>query len=283
MKNVSALGMSTAMAALLVFAAPAHAAQHEVTDERDITEEEVRSYLEEVRDEVMELVREEQFHRIGEVTQRHIADGAVFAITGQMMKDDERKSFMAATLEKEDLVAMRHRAVGMMHGIDIEDYTLEVEVEEVRAHGPGAATVKATWTDRGAVSLDTAAETGQMQHRQMQPGQMQPGQQPGEQQPGQMQPGQQDTGQQQETTPQATRPGTTAQTAQEQTGQQQEEGRLTFERTFECHHVVQREDAAVQPGDEAQPDDTVQPDDAMQRENGQLRIGLTTCQAEARL
>jgi hypothetical protein len=268
MKTVSALGMSTAMAALLVFAAPAHAAQHEATEERDITEEEVRSYLEEVRDEVMELVREEQFHRIGEVTRRHIADGAVFAITGQMMKDDERKSFMAATLEREDLVAMKHRAVGMMHGIDVEDYTLEVEVEEVRAHGPGAATVKATWTDSGAVSLDTAAETGQMQHRQMQPGQ----------QPGQMQPGQQ-----QETVPQTTTPGTTPQTAQEQTGQQQEEGRLTFERTFECHHVVQRADAAVQPEVEAQPDDAVQPDDALQRGNGQLRIGLTTCQAEARL
>jgi hypothetical protein len=269
MKTISTLGMSTAMAALLVFAAPAHAAQHEAAEERDITEEEVRSYLEEVRDEVMELVREEQFHRIGEVTQRHIADGAVFAITGQMMKDDQRKSFMAATLEKEDLVAMKHRAVGMMHGIDVEDYTLEVEVEEVRAHGPGAATVKATWTDRGAVSLDTAADTGQMQHRQMQPGQMQPGQM----QPGQ-QPGEQQPGQQQETTPQATTPM--------QPDQQRQEGRLTFERTFECHHVVQREDAMQREG-AIQPEDTVQPDDAAQREDGQLRIGLTTCQAEARM
>ena len=219
MKTMSAVTMSSAMAALLVFAAPAHAQQ------QDITEEEVRSYLEEVRDEAMELVRNEEFQRIDEVTRRHIADGAVFAVTGEMMKDDQRKSFMATTLEREDLVAMKHRAVGMMHGIDIEDYTLEVEVGEVRAHGPGAATVQATWTDSGAVSVAAPAAAGPMETGRLQPGQ-----------------------------PQTTAP----QTAQEQTGQQQEEGKLTFERTFECHHVVQHE------GED-------------------LKIGLTTCQAEVRL
>jgi hypothetical protein len=205
MKNVSALGMSSALAALLVFSASAHAQQ------QDITEEEVRSYLEQLQQEAMDIVRGKEFERIDEVARRHIAEGAVFAVTGEMMKEDRRKTFMAATLEREDVMAMKHQAVGVMRGIDIQDYTLDVEVGEVRAHGAGAATVKATWSDSGAIR-PAALET--------------PGQAPGQAQPGQ---------------------------------QGQPEARsLTFERTFECHHVIQRE-------------------------GEQLKIGLTTCQGEVRL
>jgi hypothetical protein len=204
MKNVSAFGMTSALAALLVFSAPAHAQQ------QDITEEEVRSYLEQLQQEAMEIVRGKEFQRIDEVTNRYIAEGAVFAVTGEMMKEDKRKTFMAATLEREDLMALKHQAVGVMQSIDIEDYTLKVEVSEVRAHGPGAATVKVTWTDRGAISPATLEQTGQQEARQ------------------------------------------------QETAQQPEARSLTFERSFECHHVVQREGA-------------------------QLKIGLTTCQGEVRL
>ena len=203
MKTMSAVTMSSAMAALLVFAAPAHAQQQE------LTEEEVRSYLEQLQEEATEIVRGKEFQRIDEVTDRHIAEGAVFAVTGEMMKNDRRKTFMAATLEREDVMALKHKAVGMMQGIDIEDYTLDVEVSEVRAHGPGAATVKATWTDGGAISPAADGKT---------------------------------------------RRGATA---PEATGQQPEARRLTFERSFECHHVIQRE-------------------------GEQLKIGLTTCQGEVR-
>ena len=232
MKTMSTLTMSSAMAALLVFAAPAHAQQ------QDITEEEVRSYLEQLQQEATEIVRGKEFQRIDEVTDRHIAEGAVFAVTGEMMKNDRRKTFMAATLEREDVMALKHKAVGMMQSIDIEDYTLDVEVSEVRAHGPGAATVKATWTDSGAVSVAAPVAAGQMETGQLQPGQPQ--------------------ATAPETTAPGTAPQTARQTAQEQTEQQPEAGKLTFERTFECHHVVQRE------GED-------------------LKIGLTTCQAEVRL
>ena len=142
MKNVFAFGMSSALAALLVVSAPAHAQQQE------ITEEEVRAYLEQLQQEAMEIVRGKEFERIDEVTERHIAEGAVFAVTGEIMKEGRRKTFMAATLEREDVMALKHRAVGVMQGIDIEDYTLDVEVSEVRDHefGVGAR------SDRGDVA-----------------------------------------------------------------------------------------------------------------------------------
>jgi hypothetical protein len=158
----------------------------------------------------MDIVRKKEFERIDEVTNRHIAEGAVFAVAGEMMKEGRRKTFMAATLEREDVMAMKHRAVGMMQGVTIEDYTLDVAVSEVRAHGAGAATVKATWTDSGVLRPATLEA------------------------PDRAPPGPQDI------------------------RQEAEARSLTFERTFECHHVIQRE-------------------------GEQLKIGLTTCQGEVRL
>lgn len=200
MRNVFALGMTSALAALRMFSAPAYAQQ------QDITEEEVRSYLEQLQQEAMDIVRKKEFERIDEVTNRHIAEGMVFAVAGEMMKEGRRKTFIAATLERADVMALKHQAVGVMKGIDIQDYTLDVEVSEVRAHGAGAATVKATWTDSGAIHPAAPEAAGQAQ----------PGQQ-GE----------------------------------------AEARSLTFERAFECHHVIQRE-------------------------GEQLKIGLTTCQGEVR-
>ena len=130
MKTISALGMTSALAALLVFATPAHA------QEQEITEEEVRSYLEQLQQEAMDIVRGKEFERIDEVTERHIAEGAVFAVTGEMMKEGRRKTFMAATLEREDAMAMKHRAIGAMQGIDIAGYTLDVGVGEVGVDTP---------------------------------------------------------------------------------------------------------------------------------------------------
>lgn len=210
MTNISALTKTSALAALLVFAAPA------VAQQQDLSEEEVRSYLERLQQEVMEIVRNKEFRRVDEMTERHIAEGAAFAVTGEMMKDDRRKSFMAATLERADIVAMKHRAVGMMQGVDIADYTLDVAISEVRVLGSGAAAVKATWTDSGAISAAA---------------------------------------------PEATAPAAAdqAQTGQAQPGPRDSEARsLTFERTFECHHVIERE-------------------------GEQLKIGLTACQGEVRL
>ncbi len=231
MKTVSAATMLSAMAVLLVFAAPAHAQQ------QDITEEEVRAYFEELRQEVMEIIEAKAFERIDPMTERHLGEGAVFSVTGEMIKDDQRKTFMAATLEREDLVAMKHRAAGMLHGVDIADYSLEVEVAEVHPHGNGAATARARWTDRGALSKSVPTAAGKMEARGAQPAQ-------------QSAPQRAITG----TTAEATAPALTA----EGDKQQPEAGALRFERTFTCHHLIQRE-------------------------GEQLKIGLTTCQGEVRL
>jgi hypothetical protein len=209
MRNVFALGVSSALAAMLVVSAPAHV-QPSHAQHQEISEENVRAYFEQLQQEAMDIVRNKEFERIDEVVDRHIAEGAVFAIAGEMIKEGKRKTFMAATLEREDVMAMKHQAVGMMQGITIEDYTLDVEVGEVRAHGTGAATVKATWTDKGAIRPATLEA------------------------PDRAPPGPQDV------------------------RQEAEARSLTFERTFECHHVIQRE-------------------------GGQLKIGLTTCQGEVRL
>lgn len=236
MTTTSTLTVSCTLAALLVFAAPVQAEQHE------LGEEEVRAYFEQLRQEVMEIVQSEAFNRIDQMTERHLGEGAVFSVTGEMMKDDRRKTFMAATLERADLVAMKHRAAAMLQGVDIADYSLEVEVAEVHPHGESAATVTATWTDRGALSRGAPTAPGAAASET--------GARPAPQ------PGQQDA--RQEATTGTTAGETTPALTPEGNEQQPEAGALSFERTFTCHHLVQRE-------------------------GEQLKIGLTTCQGQVRL
>jgi hypothetical protein len=150
----------TAASAAALLAATGLAGGDQVqAQENQVNEEEVRSFLGEVRDELTELVRAGELERLREKVQARVADEAQFAMGVQMMKDDEHKTFNAATLEKDDILAVM-QVITAPDGIAIDDYELEVEVEvaEVVPHGTGAATVRSRWTDSGTIAH---AEQGQ--------------------------------------------------------------------------------------------------------------------------
>jgi hypothetical protein len=148
----------TAASAAALLAATGLAGGNQVqAQENQVTEEEVRSFLEEVRDELTEMVRAGELERLREKVQARVADEAQFAMGVQMMKDDEHKTFTAATLEKDDILAVM-QVITAPDGIAIDDYELEIEVAEVVSHGTGAATVRSRWMDSGTIAH---AEQGQ--------------------------------------------------------------------------------------------------------------------------
>jgi hypothetical protein len=73
------------------------------------------------------LVRAGELERLREKVQARVADEAQFAMGVQMMKDDEHKTFTAATLEKDDILAVM-QVITAPDGIAIDDYELEIEV-----------------------------------------------------------------------------------------------------------------------------------------------------------
>lgn len=60
MSNVSNLGLGSAVAAVLVLSNPAQAEQHA------ITQEDVEGYLEAIQEEAIEMVRDQEVHRMVE-------------------------------------------------------------------------------------------------------------------------------------------------------------------------------------------------------------------------
>jgi hypothetical protein len=153
MSSLSRLNAAMAMAALIALATPALAGEHE------ITAQEVESYLQEVQREATEIMRAKELGRMVELLDRHFADGAVLQASMNIMHGDERKGFLAITLDKQDLLRVGGMLVGAFRQMEVEEFSLNVEVLNVAPHGPGAATVTTRWTERFAVALPTKPDT----------------------------------------------------------------------------------------------------------------------------
>jgi len=97
-----------------------------------------------------EIVDGANAQRLVELGDRRIAAGASFQIMGTMWRDDERQSFFAASLDRDDLLDAR----GMLGSALelIEDYSLDVEVREVTVDTPTAATAIVNWRDSFTLS-----------------------------------------------------------------------------------------------------------------------------------
>lgn len=152
MRTFPSLGLMSASVALLALAAPAQADQHEITAEA------ATAYFEQVRQEAIEIMQAQDFDRLLEWTERNIADGAVFQASVSIFHGEEQKGIAALTVDKDDMLRLSGMFVGAFRQQEIEDYSLEVDVGDVTAHGPGAATVRVMW--RESATFDPAADGG---------------------------------------------------------------------------------------------------------------------------
>lgn len=121
--------------------------------EEALTRQEVEAYFDQVRQEATEMARAGELDRMVEWIDRNVADGAEFQVSMAIVRGGERKGFAALTLDKQDMRQMGGLMAGIFGQQQIEDYSLEIEVGEVTAHGPDAATVRTSWTESFTVRV----------------------------------------------------------------------------------------------------------------------------------
>ncbi len=122
-----------------------------------LSEDEVRSFFSEMEESVVDMVRNEDYESLLGWVDESFAEEASFFFGMDVFVDDERKSFTALRLDKDDLNRLGRISVGVMAGMGegraITDYSLDVEVLEVVQAGPDAATVTTRFTESATFSL----------------------------------------------------------------------------------------------------------------------------------
>lgn len=156
MRNLSSLGVGSAVAVMLMLSNSAQAEQHA------IVQQDVEGYLKAIQQEAIEMVRDQEVHRMVEWIERNIAEGAVFQVSINVVHGDQPKGFAALTLDKNDMLRVGGVFAGAFQQQGIEDYSLEVELHEVISHGPGAATAQVTWTETLALAGGQDSDAGQV-------------------------------------------------------------------------------------------------------------------------
>lgn len=152
MSSFSTFARTSAVAAMLVLPLSVHAEQQEMTTEA------VTAYFQQIQAEATEMVRAQELGRMVEWIERHIADGAVFQATINVVHGEESKGFATLTLDKNDMLRVGGVFAGMFQQQPIKDYSLEVEIIGVVSHGPGAATARVRWRESMALAPGAATE-----------------------------------------------------------------------------------------------------------------------------
>lgn len=78
------------------------------------------------------------------------------------MHGDQPKGFAALTLDRDDMLRVGGVFAGAFQQQGIDDYSLEVELDEVISHGPGAATAHVRWTETLALAGGQDSDAGQV-------------------------------------------------------------------------------------------------------------------------
>lgn len=157
--NRTILGL--AAAGVFIAAGPIQAQQ-----QQSLSAEEVKSYLQSAEQELTQAVETGQYQKAIDWSERNIADGASFFVSEEFYVGEVRKSFTVASLNKQDMLQLGRIAVGIMSGMQgqpIENYALNIEVTDVQAIGPDAATVKTRISESGSFAMPGATGTGGQQ------------------------------------------------------------------------------------------------------------------------
>ena len=158
MRSLSSLGLGLgcAFASVLVLSNQAQA------EERAITQQDVEGYLEAIQQEAVEIVRDQDGRRMVEWIERNIAEGAVFQVSFNVVHGDQPKGFASLTLDRDDMLRVGGVFAGAFQQQGIEDYSLQMELGQVIAHGSSAATVQVRWTETLALASGKEPGAGQV-------------------------------------------------------------------------------------------------------------------------
>lgn len=147
--------MRTSLASALPLAALLLAGPAAAQDQQMLGEDQVRDFLSGLSEDVRQAIETRDAQQIRQWTQETIADGAVFMVSSEIYRDDERTAFSVANLDKEDLVAFQGMGLSAMmdqSGPQLQDVSWDIDVQEVQPIGPNAATVATRITESATIA-----------------------------------------------------------------------------------------------------------------------------------
>lgn len=118
-------------------------------------EDQVREFLGGLSEDVRQAVEARDAQQIRQWTQETIADGAVFMVSSEVYRDDARKAFTVASLDKEDMLAFQGMGLSALMdqgGPQLQDVSFEIEVRDVQPIGPNAATATTRITESATIA-----------------------------------------------------------------------------------------------------------------------------------
>lgn len=147
-------------AALLLAAAGAQAQTQQTSKDQQLSEQEVEKFLGDTEQSLTQAVKSGDFGKILEWTQSRIADGATFTAGMEFYAGDERKGFTSLTLTKDDMVRLGGISAGILSGLQkeaIEDYSLQIEMTDFTPIGPNVAMVRTEITESGRIAFPASS------------------------------------------------------------------------------------------------------------------------------
>lgn len=121
---------------------------------QQLSNREVRQFVSGIERDVNQIVQSGDLSRLRPWTQSHVADHAVLNRTNMMETEGHSRVMSSVTLTKPDLLRLQRFVLSNMSEKlnNIEDYRLDIQVQNVEPVGDSAAIVKSRVTERATVT-----------------------------------------------------------------------------------------------------------------------------------
>lgn len=152
-------------ASVLLLGGAAFAQQQQYQQGQPLSNREVRQYVSGIERDVNQMVQSGDVSRLRQWTQNNVADHAVLSRTNTIQTEGHSRITSSVTITKPDLMRLQRLVLSSMserfHAL--EDYRLNIQVQNVEPVGDSAAIVKSRVTEQA--SLTPRHEGGRFSQR----------------------------------------------------------------------------------------------------------------------
>jgi hypothetical protein len=154
MKLSTIVAGSAASVLLLSGLAYAQQQQYQPSQGQPITSREVRQFASGIERDVNQMVQSHDLSRLRHWTQNHVADHAVLSRTNTIETEGHSRVMSSVTITKPDLMRLQRLAIsGMSEKLNnVEDYRLNIQVQNVEPVGDSAAIVKSRISETATIA-----------------------------------------------------------------------------------------------------------------------------------
>jgi hypothetical protein len=138
----------------LAFAQQPQQPQYQQSQGQPITAREVRQFASGIERDVIQMVQSHDLSRLRQWTQNHVADHAVLSRTNTIETEGHSRVMSSVTITKPDLMRLQQLVIsGMSEKLNsLEDYRLNIQVQNVEPVGDSAAIVKSRISETATVT-----------------------------------------------------------------------------------------------------------------------------------